>query len=302
MRKERRVIFLLSLSLLLILFGCGKKDDNNTTNTQDNNRVGSLAVGNQNTNQTVELNTNGLSTEEVQTLAQSPMYKSLLAKQKICDERAAEQKEQCFKELELMQFLILDKSENCGRLADEYKDRCFENLALEKKDLKLCDSISDNNIKNACKISLVKAQAVEQKNISLCDGITDKIEKINCQEEVISQQDKIEFCDENYIKQNKITQTCQSIIWAKKAYQEVNLGYCQKIPLADNKDICLQEVNNMLLHLDSDNDGLTDKEETEVYRTNPKNPDTDGDGYKDGDEVRNGYNPLGPGKGVKKFK
>jgi len=47
---------------------------------------------------------------------------------------------------------------------------------------------------------------------------------------------------------------------------------------------------------DSDGDGLYDREEVKVYHTNPLNPDTDGDGYLDGEEVENGYNPLGPGK------
>lgn len=47
---------------------------------------------------------------------------------------------------------------------------------------------------------------------------------------------------------------------------------------------------------DSDADGLFDREEIETYRTNPLNPDTDGDTYSDGDEVRNGYNPDGEGK------
>lgn len=47
--------------------------------------------------------------------------------------------------------------------------------------------------------------------------------------------------------------------------------------------------------LDSDNDGLTNAEE-EAYGTDMNNPDTDGDTYKDGDEVKNGYDPLGPGK------
>ena len=45
---------------------------------------------------------------------------------------------------------------------------------------------------------------------------------------------------------------------------------------------------------DADNDGLTDIEET-VLGTLPTNPDTDGDGYKDGAEVSNGYNPIKPG-------
>jgi hypothetical protein len=46
---------------------------------------------------------------------------------------------------------------------------------------------------------------------------------------------------------------------------------------------------------DTDDDGLTDELET-LFGTDPANPDTDGDGYKDGEEVENGYNPLGEGK------
>ena len=42
---------------------------------------------------------------------------------------------------------------------------------------------------------------------------------------------------------------------------------------------------------DSDNDGLTDKEEAEKG-TDPKKADTDGDGVNDGDEVKNGTDPL----------
>ncbi|MDD5109939.1 MAG: hypothetical protein PHI63_01835 [Patescibacteria group bacterium] len=47
---------------------------------------------------------------------------------------------------------------------------------------------------------------------------------------------------------------------------------------------------------DRDGDGLTDLEEGAVYGTNPDVADTDGDGYSDGNEVKNGYNPNGPGK------
>lgn len=47
--------------------------------------------------------------------------------------------------------------------------------------------------------------------------------------------------------------------------------------------------------LDPDIDKLTNLEEYK-YQTDPQNPDTDKDGYKDGDEVRNGYNPKGAGK------
>jgi hypothetical protein len=50
-----------------------------------------------------------------------------------------------------------------------------------------------------------------------------------------------------------------------------------------------------ILEVDTDNDGLPDFTETELWLTDPNNPDTDGDGYLDGEEVNNGYNPLGDG-------
>ena len=47
---------------------------------------------------------------------------------------------------------------------------------------------------------------------------------------------------------------------------------------------------------DSDKDGLSDGDEVLVWRSNPLKSDTDGDGYDDGAEVKNGYNPIGPGR------
>ena len=45
---------------------------------------------------------------------------------------------------------------------------------------------------------------------------------------------------------------------------------------------------------DFDNDGLSNEME-EIYGTDKNNPDTDGDGFKDGEEVKNGYDPTIPG-------
>jgi len=46
--------------------------------------------------------------------------------------------------------------------------------------------------------------------------------------------------------------------------------------------------------LDSDNDGIQDKDELEIYHTKINNPDTDGDGYSDWMELNNGYSPHNP--------
>lgn len=47
--------------------------------------------------------------------------------------------------------------------------------------------------------------------------------------------------------------------------------------------------------VDTDKDGLFDREEIKVYQTDPLNPDSDGDGSLDGEEVRKGDNPRGEG-------
>ncbi|MBI5794574.1 hypothetical protein HZA87_05875 [Candidatus Uhrbacteria bacterium] len=46
---------------------------------------------------------------------------------------------------------------------------------------------------------------------------------------------------------------------------------------------------------DSDSDGLSDTEENTVYKTDPRMPDTDSDGFLDGNEVFHRYNPAATG-------
>lgn len=50
---------------------------------------------------------------------------------------------------------------------------------------------------------------------------------------------------------------------------------------------------------DTDKDGLFDKEEVDVYHTNPLKADTDGDGTSDGVEVKRGEDPNNPAPGAK---
>ncbi len=59
------------------------------------------------------------------------------------------------------------------------------------------------------------------------------------------------------------------------------------------EDSC-KKVEECNIIIDTDNDGLSDEDEI-IYGTDINNPDTDGDGYLDGEEVESGYNPLGEG-------
>jgi hypothetical protein len=45
---------------------------------------------------------------------------------------------------------------------------------------------------------------------------------------------------------------------------------------------------------DADSDGVPDKDEAMVYKTDPYNQDTDGDGWSDFVELNNSYSPLNP--------
>jgi len=57
-----------------------------------------------------------------------------------------------------------------------------------------------------------------------------------------------------------------------------------------------EELGTNIYKADSDNDGLLDREEVFIYKTNPLEEDSDGDGYLDKEEIDSGYNPNGEGK------
>jgi hypothetical protein len=61
-------------------------------------------------------------------------------------------------------------------------------------------------------------------------------------------------------------------------------------------DMREQELGTGVNSFDSDGDTLSDSDEVLVWKTNPLSSDTDGDSYPDGTEIKNGYNPLGPGR------
>ncbi|MBT4251408.1 sortase [bacterium] len=72
-------------------------------------------------------------------------------------------------------------------------------------------------------------------------------------------------------------------------------GQKSEIPTSWLKRYSIDLENESETESDVDDDGLTLLAEYE-NSTNPLNPDTDGDGYGDGKEVRDGYNPIGEGK------
>jgi hypothetical protein len=67
------------------------------------------------------------------------------------------------------------------------------------------------------------------------------------------------------------------------------VGVYEDANIASNARVRFYAVAN---RLDSDNDGLTDGAEIFIHRTNPGNPDTDGDGWSDAEELAEETDPL----------
>jgi len=84
-----------------------------------------------------------------------------------------------------------------------------------------------------------------------------------------------------------------------KEYQSLVItdDYDPIVSFLYNKDhsVLVDQIVSTFRLIDSDADGLSDVYEVR-YGAILDNPDTDSDGYPDGEEVQNGYNPLGPGK------
>ncbi len=74
-------------------------------------------------------------------------------------------------------------------------------------------------------------------------------------------------------------------------WDSMDPDYCQ---LPDNSDTTSGSTPDAVpdyLDTDSDNDGLSDQDENDTWFTDPKNPDSDGDGYTDLGEVAAGTDP-----------
>ncbi len=138
------------------------------------------------------------------------------------------------------------------------------------------------NINNGV-VPLIKKQE-ETKNISQKDSLaTSKLAKNN-----IRQKDILKTVSQNKNEENNNVIRKNNQIKKEVNYNGLTSQAWQKTffhqAICQNKNVCGENA-------DPDKDGLTNNEEFH-YKTDPLNPDSDRDGYLDGDEIKNGFNPL----------
>ena len=100
-----------------------------------------------------------------------------------------------------------------------------------------------------------------------------------------------EAINKNYLEEwnSKLSNNCHTVICPQLYRCEDGLAICDNgkciFKIGAVEEFIKEE------QLDSDNDGLSDHDEINVYFTNPELSDTDGDGYSDGEEVESGHDP-----------
>ena len=136
---------------------------------------------------------------------------------------------------------------------------------------------------DSCVESAVIQLAESENSIKVCNQITNEEGKRRCEERV--EPTNAGNCVARYGEGEQ----CNSVTLLENAVAKGDFSACGGLS-EELRDSCYDIVGVT----DVDRDGLTASDEA-YYGTNPLVSDSDGDGYKDGDELSAGFNPNGPG-------
>ena len=177
-------------------------------------------------------------------------------------------------DLECQENNIIDREECKNYLLEKYGGQ----VACQLDDNNLCNSILRNKYLNRLVVGQRLSQSINQvvnplfgQNISTQE-LSDSLEEWG-----VSSQDILPLSPSQDIR-----------VLVAKAQKEIILEEADKLTI----------LNQAVIILDTDGDGLVDDLEG-YYGTEIDNSDTDGDGYSDGEEIKNGYDPIGPGNLIK---
>lgn len=212
------------------------------------------------------------------------------------------------------QKAILDKAaqsmnapEACKALKDPAAlDDCVWGVAASAGDAAICAQMADVALAAACVDGIALKKALGAADEKLCAAIKDETKRAGCVESLAPT--NVTNCS----ARGRSVEECTARTAIEAAQAKRDPSLCTSIT-ADFQDMCqelvmddmdlddLIGVDETLFGTDprkpdTDGDGLKDGEEVLVYHSDPKNPDTDKDGFKDGDEVKQGFSPIGPGK------
>lgn len=181
----------------------------------------------------------------------------------------------------------LKNHQRCGIIPDDGdRDVCLLEFVDTLPRSEVCAQVADPARRQDCNLRIVS----QGSDFSACNNFLDAASRDYCLSKVLlqTQGGGLQLCP---TLTGADQERCWEMYYTAQAVRTVDYDLCDRVPNVAGRSRCLQA-----LPTDTDGDKLSDYAERAVYRTNPNNPDTDGDGYADGVEVRNGFDPKGPGR------
>ena len=239
------------------------------------------------------------------------------------------QKEDCYNRLNLGKIFNGSKNlKECLNFTNlNYRNECLIRLIGYSKNVDMCKRLSDHSAQESC----IGGVAIALKDQSICDEFkSEPYEYQECRDRVNAflAPDKSVYIDEaGEVRGVKIEECAKaktleySKLCVGNVLKEGNvlIGYinnevfennwndfyhyriavtkedCSKIILKGGKDACIDMIKNIgFSYYDYDGDNVSDEKEL-WFSTDPGNPDTDGDGLTDYDEILNYHiDPTNP--------
>lgn len=154
----------------------------------------------------------------------------------------------------------------CNNLSDNNKTQCIKliewqknvsiaNNAVEKKDMNLCNSITDANEKNNCIESIKLANTLWTTDLSSCNSLTDSLNKQTCIETVKRNIDAEAFQESatstnisscNTISDSTTKEKCVTWISIKNAVNNKDIKACSNISDDTERQKCENTVKALL--------------------------------------------------------
>lgn len=203
----------------------------------------------------------------------------------------------------------LGAAQICAKLSGEDLAGCIWQVAKEQTDAKICDLITEKEKQDKCADSVYQDLAEKEKDLSWCEKINSQIVQTRCVNSLSEEIALKDGCSGTGVD----PLVCERLNKLNAAVASGDPDQCLSLSASDTIN-CLDvvgrgdkdhdglgspleiQLGTSDENIDSDSDGLTDYDEYKVYETDPAKPDTDGDSYTDGEEIKSGYNPLGSGK------
>lgn len=171
----------------------------------------------------------------------------------------------------------------CEGFEGEEKETCIWNIANDKKDASICQAL-EGDMYMRCASPILLSLAVSTTDRAFCDQMPNQDLIDGCLD-TLAATGGSSVCNEL----NREGVDCFVLEVTERAKRAQDTDICDELPV-ESAGACYDGV----ILVDRDFDGLTEAQEFR-FSTDDRNEDTDGDGFLDGDEVQNGYNPNGPG-------